>query len=634
MKRIISVLLVFALIFSCAVFARAEGETGGFSVAGAEILLSDDATENEIYAAEKLGYYLGRILGKEISIVRGTKTDGNKIVVGSSYGNIDFGTAENGSYIIRSDESTLTIAGAGSRGTLYGVYAFLEDYCGCRWYEKDIIKIPENENLTIPADIDVEYTPYFEYTETDTASSGDVEFSLANAQNGGIYRNLSNEQGGTVGYIGQFAHTFSSYYCSPDKYFSEHPEYYALNGKERNPKQLCLTNRDVFDIVYDEVIALLEKEYDPTKDIQILSLTQHDFDTGCECENCAKIDKENGSKAGSNLTFVNAMAERVKATGKYDNLLFDTFAYAYTRKTPSKVVPREDVIIRLCSVECCFGHAIDDKDCKLNAEFMKDLSDWGKICDRVYIWDYVTDYSETCCVFPNFGVLQKNMQVFAENNVKGIYEEGNYFFDRCECEFSEMRTYLLSQLMKDPYMDYYAEMNGYLEAVYGDGGKYIREFIDIVSENSATPFNHLTMNKRANRILTGIKADEIDYCDTLWEKALSGAATESQKERVLRSELSWRYWKCSNRKQEFSLLQFPYVWMTEQDKLYNDLKANGISCIGEAESRVFSECEMMHYWRIPFKWTKLYESDIFFALSPSFMKLYNFLGTVYEFFNR
>ncbi len=635
MKKLISFLLSVIIIISCAIFANAADLSNGFSVADAVILISTDATSNEIFAAEKLEYYLEKILGKDVQVVNETETSENKIIVGNSLAHFDFDTEENGSYIIKSTKNSVTIAGVGSRGTLYGVYAFLEDFCGCRWYEKDNIKLPDNANLTVPADIDINYTPYFEYTETDTESSRDSEFSIANGQNGGVYRDLTNEQGDTVDYIGLFCHTFSQYYCSPDKYFDEHPEYYALNGDTRTPNQLCLTNPDVFDIVYDEVIALLEKEHDPSKSMQILSLTQHDYDTGCECENCAAIDNENGSKAGSNLTFVNAMAERVKATGKYDNVVFDTFPSGYPRKTPTKVIPRDDVIIRLCSIECCFGHTLDDPNCPENAKFMQDLADWGKICDRIYIWDYVTNYFETCVIFPNFNVLQRNIQVFSENGVKGIYAEGIDYIARCDTEFGEMRTYLLSQLMKDPYMDYYGEMDGYLEAVYGPGWESIREFIDSIGEHAVTVKKHMTIWQEAKKTLYGMKSKDIKYCDSLWEDALNKAETEEQKAQIIRSQLSWRYWKSANKKLEFSRWQNPYVWMTENDKLYNDLIEHDVSLFGTpTREREISECEMMHYWRIPIKWTTLYDEDIWFTLSPLFMKFYNFLGKIHSFFNR
>ena len=40
-----------------------------------------------------------------------------------------------------------------------------------------------------------------------------------------------------------------------------------------------------------------------------------------ECEKCKAIDDANGSHAGTMITFVNTIAERVKATGKYDNVI-------------------------------------------------------------------------------------------------------------------------------------------------------------------------------------------------------------------------------------------------------------------------------------------------------------------------
>ncbi len=634
MKRFLAVFVTVCVALSLCVFASAEDDT--FKVADAVIVVGENAASTDLYAAERLEYYLEKITGEDIAVITDALTVQDKeIVVGSTNrATVQFENPKNGSYVIKSDGDKLVITGYDTRGTIYGVYGFLEKFCDCRWYETNVIKIPENADLTVENGIDIKYTPYFEYTETDTASSRDPEFSIANGQSGGVYRNLTQEQGGDVDYIGSFAHTLTTYYCKPDSYFAGHPEYFALHKGNRTPNQLCLTNPDTIDVVYNEVIELLERQYVPEKGMQILSLTQHDNQEYCECENCAAIDNENGSHAGTMLTFVNTIAERVKATGKYDNVVFDTFAYQYTRKTPSKVTPREDVIVRLCSIECCFGHTLDDAKCEENAAFMKDLVDWSKICERIYIWDYVNNYSETCCIFPNFGVMQRNVQIFAENNVKGVYEEGNYYIADCDTEFAEMRTYLLAQLLKDPYMDYDAEMNGYLEAVYGPGGKYIREFIDIITEHAVTERKHLSIYQSAADTLYGMTNKEIKYCDQLWQKAIDSAETEKQRAELIRSEISWRYWKCSNKKREFSRFQSAYVWMTEQDKLYNDLIEHNVLALGEGtRNRDLSDCEILHYLRVPFKWTTLYDEVYWDAINPYFLKLYEAIGKVYNFFH-
>ncbi len=632
MKKFLCITLV--LSFMLALFPTLAFAADGDPIIADAVIVAGSKNTDQ-YAASRLEYYLEKITGADIAVVSDSASAADyEICVGvTNRAEVDLEGFEDGGYVIQSDESKIVICGAGNKGSINGVYAFLEDYCGCHWYEWGVIVTPENADLAVPGGIDDEYHPFFEYTETDTTSSRDIEFSLANGLTGGVYRTFTAEQGGQVGYIGSFAHTLVTHYCKPETYFESHPEYFAYHGGFRVQEQLCLTNPDVIDVVVGEVLDNLSREHNPDASVQIISLTQHDNQKYCECADCRALDNANGSHAGSMITFVNTVAERVKAAGDYDNVVFDTFAYQYTRQAPTNVVPRDDVIVRLCSIECCFGHALDDEKCDENKDFMYDLEQWGKICDRVYIWDYVNNYSETVCIFPNFGVMQRNVQIFYENNVKGIYEEGNYYIAECDGEFGELRTYLLSKLMQDPYCDYDAEMNGYLEAVYGAGWESIREFIDITTEHAATDLRHLYIYQKSQETLYGMSGEDIEYCDKLWENAKAQAETEEQLSQLLRSELSWRYWKCSNRKGEFSQLQFPYVWMNANERLHNDMKAMGILKLSEGVRNQLSDCELLYLYRAPQKWTTLYEEPYWDFLNPYAIKLYELLGKIYNLFN-
>ena len=471
MKKIIALLLsvILTVLLIPVVSNAAEGE---ILLSDAVIVVKEDAAITENYAAERLSYYLSAVLGKDVAVVTDFTDEDVCIFVGDTAVS-DYATdgKKDGSYEIKAANGDIIIAGAGNKGTINGVYAFLEKYCGCHWYEDEIIVIPENAALSVSADLYSEYTPFFEYSETDTKSAYDPEFSVANGLTGGVYKNLTAEQGGEVSYIGSSSHTLVNNYCKPSVYFSEHPEYFALVGGVRTDTQLCLTNEEVKDIVAAEVIAAIEEKYNPDAPLQIVSVTQADNGQYCECESCAALDAANGSQAGTMITFVNDIAERVTAVYDYDNIAFDTFAYQYTRKAPSNVVPREDVIVRLCSIECCFGHTLDNPYCQENAAFIEDLEEWNKICDRLYIWDYVLNCYENNVIHPNFGVLQRNIQIFYEHGVKGIYEQGVYYITNADGEFAEMRTYLLSKLMQNPYLDYDEEMLGYCLAVYGEGGE-------------------------------------------------------------------------------------------------------------------------------------------------------------------
>lgn len=632
MKKILSVVLAM-IIGALSVPFTAFAAENRFKVYESVIVVSAYASATDIYASQRLKHYLDRITGKNIEIVTNNGSSEYEICVGeTNRDKTDFSESANGSYIITSTDKRIIINGAGNKGTINGVYAFLEKFCGCHWYETQVIIAPENSTLTVPADIDIKYTPFFEYTETDTASSRDIEFSLANGLTGGVYRDFTAEQGTAVEYLGRFAHTMTTFFCKSETYFEEHPEYFALRNGKRTPNQLCLTNEKVKDIVTAEVLELLESEHNPDADIQIVSLTQHDNFDYCMCDNCKAIDDENGSQSGTMITFVNEIARRVKEHG-YDNVVFDTFAYQYTRKAPTKVVPREDVIVRLCSIECCFGHTLDDPKCEQNVDFMNDLRKWGKICNRIYIWDYVHNYANTLCIFPNFGILQRNIQIFYENNAKGLYEEGNYYIDNSDAEFAEMRTYLLSKLMQNPYLDYEAEMDGYLNGVYGPGGCYIREFIDIITEHAVTDSKHLSIYQSAENTLYNMTDEDVEKCNELWEKAKTVAEDDEQLQQIRRTELSWRYWKASNKRGEFSRCQFPYVWMSEGEKLHNDLKEMNAVLFSEGGTNLLSDCELLYLYRVPYKWTVVYEEWFWDVLNPLAVGFYKLLGAVYNLFN-
>ena len=622
MKKAISVLLVILLSAAFLPFAHAKED--GVTIASVSflprIVLPDKPAAWQENAAQILREYLQKLTGC-------TQTDAyGPVKVCLDDDAVQPPSQKDGAYRIAVRGGDLYISGAGRRGTLYGVFGFLQDVCGVRWYTPELEVVPPTPDVCVAAEYAAEYTPYFEYSETDWRTGKSTLFATANRMNGSAYRGgVPDEWGGSVSYLSAFAHTLTSQFCSSASYFDTHPEYFALHDGKRSPKQLCLTNPDTIHIVTQEVLSLLRSTYDPEKGLQIVSLTQNDNHDFCTCDACAKLDKENGSHSGTIISFANAVADAVLDAG-YADVAIDTFAYEYTRKPPTQVVPRENVIVRLCSIECCFGHTMDDPACKDNVSFMEDLRDWSKICGRIYVWDYGTNYGETFNFFPNLHVLQRNMQILYEHNVRGVYGEGNYYIDRCDGEFGDLRGYLQCRLTADPYLDYDAEMNGFLAAYYGEGWQAIREFIDLCCEKGVTKRKHAHIFQRAKGSLPALTAGDVRRCDELWKTAIAGAQTDTQKQNVLRSQICWRYWKASNGKQEFSFLRLPSERMQARDALYQDIVAFGNDCIGEmTRKRGLSDCPALHLLRIPFCWSTLYDNAFWDKISPFVEKIYHTL---------
>ena len=89
---------------------------------------------------------------------------------------------------------------------------------------------------------------------------------------------------------------------------------------------------------------------------------------------------------------------------------------------------------------------VDASQITMDTDFMKDLEAWSKICNRLYIWNYSLNCDESINIYPNFGVQQRNIQIFYEHNVKGIYEQGVFYIAESDAEFGEMKTYLVTIL--------------------------------------------------------------------------------------------------------------------------------------------------------------------------------------------
>ncbi|MBQ3151817.1 MAG: hypothetical protein IJB86_11295 [Clostridia bacterium] len=62
------------------------------------------------------------------------------------------------------------------------------------------------------------------------------------------------------------------------------------------------------------------------------------------------------------------------------------------------------------------------------------------------------------------------------------------------------------------------------------------------------------------------------------------------------------------------------------------MKSLGILRLGERRRHELSDSEVNYLLRHPYKWILLYEEPFFEKIDPFVLKLYDFLGKVYEYF--
>ena len=496
-----------------------------------EVSISTGSTETEVYAGEELAKYLTQ---KNVAV-----KDGAFPIVLS----IDE-TLGDDAFIIEAitsgENAGMTVKGGNGRGVLYAVYKFLEELGGVRYFTPDLEKVPDSE-IVINDGVVLEYTPFFEYRHTSWRCASVAEAATWNVKNGlNGNGNISAEQGGRWNYGPFFVHTLGTL---------------TETGGTASPNPCLSLDSPEGQANYQKVLKNLRigLAADPT--INIVSVSQNDKNEYCHCDYCLASyatytndanNVEKGGTAGNLLAFVNAVAEELEKD--YPDLVIDTLAYNYTQAPPKGIIPRENVCIRVCSIRVCFMHPMtecpdakgpNDVAWSKTALFRTDFLNWGKIWDRIFVWDYTTNFAYYIAPFCNFGSMRENMRFYHENGVRGMFEQGNG--QSISGEFGELRAYLLAKLMWNPYMseeEYNRHMNEFLEAYYGPGWIYIRQYIQY-SINMAAD-SCINIYEAPLQSITEAEYRQMDATFSgWWERAelIAGDRADA----VHRSALQWRY---------------------------------------------------------------------------------------------
>ncbi len=443
------------------------------------IVISRSCSASERYAAIELKHFLNLISSADFDVVDdSTKATEKEILLGESERfaklglGIDFSSLGDEGFVIKTKRNCLVIAGGRKRGTMYGTFTFLENYLGCRWFSSEVSRIPKMDEICI-GKIDYVKAPYLEYRDVHYTDAFDADWAARNKLNSTFSR-LDEDRGGRVIYF-PFVHSFDM--LIPRELYGEHPEFFPLiEGKRVDGYvQRCLSNPMVVRLAKERV----EKWIQEHPESKIISISQNDTGKWCQCPECSALDEAEGSPSASVVNFVNKIAEEVEK-GHPDKFI-DTLAYQYSRKPPKSIKPRANVIIRLCTIECCFSHPLESCDSEQNSQFREDLLAWSKVAPKLYIWDYVTNFANYLMPFPNLYVLKPNIRFFIKHGVKGIFEEGNYS-PGGKGEFAELRAYVLAKLLWDPDEDFETILDEFIDSYYGRSSKQIKEYIELVHE--------------------------------------------------------------------------------------------------------------------------------------------------------
>lgn len=132
-------------------------------------------------AVNELQTYIKKISGTELKAVTENEVtpEDNAIIIGETSlekGIVDINRSEiaKDGFMLHSDGKHLFIAGSDNRGTLYGVYTFLEEYLGVRWFTPELEVVPENKDIVIDSHINRIVEPSFSIRRNDSLGTNDA----------------------------------------------------------------------------------------------------------------------------------------------------------------------------------------------------------------------------------------------------------------------------------------------------------------------------------------------------------------------------------------------------------------------------------------------------------------------------
>lgn len=405
------------------------------------ILLPRDATSRERFASEELKKYLQQMLGATVKITHGKCDTDAQFIIGNperNYACTEYISVEEfkntvpgpeGMMIRSYGENTVIIAGSYGnvgeyeRGTIYGVYEFLERFCSCTlaaFSHPDVDAgeiIPQLKTLDLS---DINYVkkcadrPYRTAIIQYADAAGDpdkvlnipfFDWLVKNRYNRiltwtSIYDHFKNTEllseierrglGLTVGHHESsrlFLPAYGNEYF-PEKYYETHPEFFKLqkdgtrflNQDPWGQWVYCSRNREALEAVANNINDWLDKN----PSVDILAMWPNDgISEQCTCSECSKY-----SKIENYTYFVNEIAKLVKP--KHPNIKFDLLIYVDLWECPEGIKLEPSIMIDESTwhVNGLRRTGKPDGSCLNGTHFEQNLLKWRNAGAEVVYYDY------------------------------------------------------------------------------------------------------------------------------------------------------------------------------------------------------------------------------------------------------
>ena len=505
-----------------------------------EVIVSENATASEIYAADTFISYVKQVIGKTIKY--GEENDDltkkKAVVIGNTkhWNELGFNYTEdslNGDgFVIRTSGDDLFVRGAIDRGTIYGVLDIVENMLGVKWLTEDYTYIPSDANaklyyvdkVSVPAfryrayldktvyqNKNKDYIVYRRYTSDYVSTSDDMggniemyngfkynrthnaleyidleEVSSQNAIKSEYMHAFSNDGGeilkGNAGVLGVYANDL----CYTDG-INDDGTYYSSVTVDG------VTTKTAIELAIE---GLKEKILGDESESKYYLFGQNDLSSRpCACTRC-KAASEKYTDTGIMIRFFNCLIGAIdewKAEAGIDreiNLVM--FAYEYSALAPVKktesgsfepvdptVKANDNLVIRIAPIKSEPTIAYSDSLQDRNDYGSEYLEKWKAVGEHFMVWSYHSNFKYYYVYLPTMQTWHQNLNDLKDMGVIYNFMQPNY--EEKTTYQSRLESYVASKMLWNPDYDYNYLADEFNRYYYGEAAfDYVREYNDMI----------------------------------------------------------------------------------------------------------------------------------------------------------
>ena len=516
----------------------------------AVIVHPDTLKGRETVAVSDLKTALEKMTGKKYTAVPESKAPkkGTKIYVGNTRAaaaaGINAKQMEPQQFKMKAGNGKVFLVGGTPTGTSFAVSTFLQTKFGVYCFSGDSRVYPKN---TAPVVKDFEKCQKPDVMDRTIYSHLDRGFKPRTQKKWHDFHRINrmtwaNEDRITPGALRskiiRRTHTFYQL-VPPEKYFKDHPEYFSMrtNGQRdwRFRGNLCLTNKEVWQVALKELRAAIRKERRKAVNPPTLYAVASEDNPNslCECGPCKKREKADGTLLPLMAEFVNFIAREIRKD--YPDVKIATNANR-SNSNPNVKFQFEKNVRFIHADRTALSNSLYPLSDPMNKAGYDALLAWQKKVPELGLWDYFWCPGNTQPMIAVDAIIA-DCRLFRDIKLTWLFKESELQPGRSTfLSFHQLQIFLELQLLFDASQNPEKLIKDFMNGYYGAAAPEMMQYFTLLRNAQNTTKTSLKeWNQRENRKFAHVTEDFLLKGYKLVKKGLA----KVKQDKVLSAHVSW-----------------------------------------------------------------------------------------------